>query len=86
MCMRASGASELRKFSHFHITKMLFLSIFCWYFRNFVDTNDILVGSHVPTKLQKSIIGGGGGGACPASGYASGKPIVLPPPPIISTT
>ena len=24
-------ASELRKFSHFHILKLLFPSIFCWY-------------------------------------------------------
>ena len=31
--MRASGASELRTFSHFHILKLLFPSIFCWYFR-----------------------------------------------------
>ena len=28
MYMRASGASELRKFSHFHILKLLFPSIF----------------------------------------------------------
>ena len=26
-------ASELRKFSHFHMLKLLFPSIFCWYFR-----------------------------------------------------
>ena len=50
MYMRASGASELRKFSHFYILKLLFLSIFCWYFRYFVGTNDMLVGLHVPTK------------------------------------
>ena len=30
-------ASELRKFSHFHILKLLFPSIFCWYFRYFVS-------------------------------------------------
>ena len=35
--MRASGASELRKFSHFHMLKLLFPSIFCWYFRYFVS-------------------------------------------------
>ena len=35
MYMRASGASKLRKFSHFYILKLLFLSIFCWYFRYF---------------------------------------------------
>ena len=42
--------------------KTVIFSIFRWYFRNFVGTNDILAGSHVPTKLRKSIIGGGGGG------------------------
>ena len=31
MCMRASGASELRKCWHFYILKLLFLSIFCRY-------------------------------------------------------
>ena len=30
-------ASELRKFSHFHILKLLFPSIFCCYFRYFVS-------------------------------------------------
>ena len=59
--MRASGASELRTFCHFCILKLLFLSIFCWYIRYFVGTNDMLVGSHVPTKLRKGIMGGGGG-------------------------
>ena len=42
MYMRASGASEHRKFSHFHILKLLFSSIiFCWYiyFRYFVSEN-----------------------------------------------
>ena len=70
MYMRASGASELRKFLHFHIQKLLFISIFCWYFRNFVGTNDIFVGLHVPTDFQiyrqnseKALwVGGGGGG------------------------
>ena len=56
-------ASELRKNLHFHIEKLLFLSIFCWYFRNFVGTKwhtcrltctDKL--TNVPTKLRKSII------------------------------
>ena len=37
MNMRASEASELRKFAHLHILKLLFLSIFCWYFRYFVS-------------------------------------------------
>ena len=67
--MRANGASELRKFSHFYILKLLFLSIFCWYFRYFVGTNDMLVGLHVATNFQmyrqnseKALLGGGGGG------------------------
>ena len=51
MCMRASGASELRKFWHFYILKLLFLSIFCRYSRYFVGTNDMLVGLHVPTNF-----------------------------------
>ena len=31
-CNLYARASELRKFSHFHILKLLFPSIFCWYF------------------------------------------------------
>ena len=42
--MRASGASELRKFSHFHILKVLFPSIFCWYFRYFVSETYLISG------------------------------------------
>ena len=75
MCMRASGASELRKFWHFYILNLLFLSIFCRYIRYFVGTNDMLVGSHVPTNFQmyrqkseKALLGG----SCP--------PPPLPPP------
>ena len=82
MYMRASGASELRIFLHFCILKLLFLSIFCWYIRYFVGTNDMLVGSHVPTnfqnvptKLRKGIIGGGGGP--PPSGYANAVGILF---------
>ena len=37
MNMRASGVSELRQILHFHILKLLFPSIFCWYFRYFVS-------------------------------------------------
>ena len=41
--------------------KTVIFSIFRWYFRNFVGTtNDILAGSHVPTKLRKALLGGGG--------------------------
>ena len=31
------GASELDFFSHFHILKLLFPSIFCWYFWYFIS-------------------------------------------------
>ena len=37
VCMRAS----LENFLAFYIIKLLFLSIFCWYFRYFVGTNDM---------------------------------------------
>ena len=81
MCMRASGASELRKCWHFYILNLLFLSIFCRYIRYFVGTNDMLLGSHVPTNFQmyrrkkkseKALLGGGG--SCP--------PAPPPPPPL----
>ena len=44
-------ASE-KIFSHFYILKLLFLSMFCWYFRYFVGTNDMLVGLHVATNFE----------------------------------
>ena len=76
MCMRASGASELRKCWRFYILKLLFLSTFCRYIRYFVGTNDMLVGLDVPTNFQmyrqkseKALLGGGGAIA------------PLPPPP-----
>ena len=49
-------ASELGQFSHFHIKKLLFLSIFCWSLRYFVGTNDMI--QNVPTKLLKTLGGG----------------------------
>ena len=52
MCVRTSGTSELRKFWHFYILKLLFLSIFCRYNRYFLSTNGMLVGLHVPTNFQ----------------------------------
>ena len=71
-------ASELRKFWHFYILKLLFLSIFCRYISYFVGTNDILVGLNVPTnfqmyrqKSQKVLLGGGGNCPPPPSGYAN---------------
>ena len=64
-------------FLHFYILKLLFLSIFCWYFRYFVGTNDMLVGLHVATNFEmyrqnseKALLGGGGN-----------RPPALPPPP-----
>ena len=74
--------SERRKFSHFHILKLPFLSIFCWYFRYFVGTNDMLVGLHVPTNFQmyqrsseKAFMHGGGRiPPPPPPGYASASP------------
>ena len=79
MCMRASGACELRKFWYFYILKLLFLSIFCRYIRYIVGTNVMLVGLHVPTNFQmyrqmseKALLGGGGQlPPCPPSGYAN---------------
>ena len=40
-------ASELRKFSHYHILKLLFPSIFCWYFRYFVSETYIFSGLQI---------------------------------------
>ena len=84
MCKRLSGASELRKFWHFYILNLLFLLIFCRYIRYFVGTNDMLVGSHVPTNFQmyrqiskctdknpKKHYWGGSCPPCPPSGYAN---------------
>ena len=51
-------ASEPRKFSHFHMLKLLFPSIFCWYFRYFVSETfslyhlyyDTIINDSIPTK------------------------------------
>ena len=86
MCMRLSGASELRKFWHFYILNLLFLSIFCRYIRYFVGTNDIACRltctdkiPNVPTNFQmyrqkseKALLGGAAAPPCPPSGYANG--------------
>ena len=40
-------ASELRKFSHFHILKLLFPSILCWYFRYFVSETYLISGVNI---------------------------------------
>ena len=77
-------ASELREFLHFHIKKLLFLSIFFWYFRNFVGTNDTLVGLHVPTDFQmyrqnyENALLGGGGAIAPPPPLAT----LVPPTPL----
>ena len=67
MYIRANGASELRKFLHFYISKTAISFNICWYFRYFVGTNDMLVGLHVATNFQmyrqnseKALLGGGG--------------------------
>ena len=54
MNLGASGASELRKLSLLLILKLTFPSIFCWYFRYFVGTNDILVGLHATLRNRFS--------------------------------
>ena len=64
--MRANSDFFLLAFSHSKIA--IFRSIFCWFFRYSVGTNDMLVGLqalHVPTNFQmyrqnaeKSIMGG----------------------------
>ena len=63
ICERTERASSENFCKH----KLLFLSIFCWYFRYFVGTNDMLVGLHVATNFQmyrknseKALWGGGG--------------------------
>ena len=64
--MRACGASELRKCSHFHRLKLLFQVLLVYASNTLsVQINDMLVGFHVPTKLRKSIMGGGGGQLSP---------------------
>ena len=77
MCMRASEASELRKFRYFYILKLLFLSIF-WSVHQMLcrykwhacrlTCNDKFI--NVPTNFQmyrqkseKTLLGGGGN--CP---------------------
>ena len=63
-------ASELRKFWHFYILKLLFLSIFCRYIRYFAGTNDMpVIGLHVPTNFQMY--------RQKPSGYANGVCVLL---------
>ena len=83
MCMRASEASELRKFRYFYILKLLFLSIFCRYIRCFVGTNDMLVGLHVPTNLSMYRQISKCTDKSPKRHYWGGG--ALPPPPPLAT-
>ena len=48
ICERAS----LENFLTFLHSKTAISSIFCWYFRYFVGTNDMLVGLHVATNFE----------------------------------
>ena len=73
--MQASGASEALKMFAFSHQKMLFLSICCWYVRNFVSTN-----TSRPTCLQNSesknkvhYWGGGGGISSPPATLEDSK-------------
>ena len=43
-CMYTMRASDLRNFLHFYILKLLFPSIFCWYFRYFVSETYLFSG------------------------------------------
>ena len=83
MYMRASGASELRKFSHsktaISISILLVLHILCRYI------NDTLVSLHVRTNFQlyrqnseKSLYGGGGGATAPCPARLATALVVTP--------
>ena len=62
MYMRVSGASELKKFSNFYILKLLFLSIFCWYFRYFILLVQMTCLSvYMYRQNYEKALGGGGG-------------------------
>ena len=60
--MRVSGASELKKFSNFYILKLLFLSIFCWYFRYLILLVQMTCLSvYMYRQNYEKALGGGGG-------------------------
>ena len=85
MCMRASEASELRKFRYFYILKLLFLSIFCRYISDALSVQMTCLSAYmyrqisqctdkfpnVPTKVRKDIIGAPCPPPPPPSGYAN---------------
>ena len=61
MYMRVSGASELKKFSNFYILKLLFLSIFCWYFRYLILLVQMTCLSvYMYRQNYEKALGGGG--------------------------
>ena len=70
--MRASGASELRKFSHFYILKLLFLSDTLLVQMTCLSAYMYRQISNCTDKTPKKHYGGGGGGQ-------------LPPPPPLAT-
>ena len=53
MCMRLSGASELRKFWHFYILNLLFLLIFCRYIRYTLSVQMTCLSAHMYRQISK---------------------------------
>ena len=74
MCMRARGASELRKFWHFYILKLLFLSIFCRYIRYFVGIQMTCLLAHMYRQISKCT------DKTPKKHYWGGGAVAPPPP------
>ena len=53
MCMRASVATELREISDFHILKLLFLSIFCWYTSDTLSVQKTSLSAYIYQQISK---------------------------------
>ena len=78
MYMRASGASELRKFSHYYISKtaisfniLLVLQILCrykWHACRLTCTDNFQMYRQ---NSKNALLGGGGGAIAPPPGYAN---------------
>ena len=75
ICERTERASLICFLRIVNILKVLFLSIFSWYFRYFVGTNDMLVGLNVPTNFQMYRQNS-------EKHYGGQLPLLPPPPPI----